>query len=92
MKNQFSRAVGAHEERKLKARRQSLKSIWFGLGMFGLVGWSVAVPTLLGAWLGAKLDQHYPGPHSYTLALLLIGLAVGLVNAWHWINAESQES
>ena len=29
--------------------------------MMGLIGWSVAVPTLLGAALGIWLDKHHPG-------------------------------
>jgi predicted F0F1-ATPase subunit len=34
--------------------------VWFGLGMMGLIGWSVAVPTLLGAALGLWLDSRHP--------------------------------
>ena len=44
-----------------RRRRQRRAGVWFGLGMMGLIGWSVAVPTLLGAALGLWLDQHYPG-------------------------------
>jgi F-type H+-transporting ATPase subunit beta len=54
--------VGAKAARKLKARKQPGPPVWFGLGMMGLIGWSVAVPTLLGAALGLWLDQRYPGP------------------------------
>ena len=57
--------IGAQAERKLKARR-SKQGVWFGLGMMGLVGWSVVVPTLLGAALGNWLDGHYAGGHSWT--------------------------
>ena len=39
----FSRQVGAQAARKLKARRLAPKSVWFGLGMSGLVGWSVTL-------------------------------------------------
>ena len=45
----FSRQVGAQAARKLKARREAPRSVWFGLGMSGLVGWSVTIPTLIGA-------------------------------------------
>ena len=48
----FSRQVGAQAARKLKAQRGATKSVWFGLGMSGLVGWSVTIPTLIGAALG----------------------------------------
>ena len=42
--------------------------------MSGLIGWSVAVPTLLGAMLGLWLDRRHPGAHSWTLMLLVVGL------------------
>jgi ATP synthase protein I len=49
----FAAQVGAKASRKLKARRNSAPGVWFGLGMMGLIGWSVVVPTLLGAALGS---------------------------------------
>ena len=67
----FSRQVGAQAARKLKAQRGAKKSIWFGLGMSGLIGWSVTVPTLIGAALGIWVDKHYPSKFSWTLMLLL---------------------
>jgi len=82
--------VGAKAARKLKARRNSAQGVWFGLGMMGLVGWSVVVPTLLGAALGLWLDEHRPGKHAWTLALMMAGLTVGCLNAWHWVAKEDQ--
>ena len=82
--------VGAKAARKLKARRNATPGVWSGLGMMGLVGWSVAVPTLLGAALGLWLDKHYPGKHAWTLALLVAGLAIGCLNAWHWVAREGE--
>src|ERR1035438_10527398 len=70
----FSREVGAKAARKLKARRNPTQGVWLGLGMMGLIGWSVVVPTLLGAALGIWLDNRHPGKHSWTLALLVAGL------------------
>ncbi|MEO8362631.1 MAG: AtpZ/AtpI family protein [Vicinamibacteria bacterium] len=83
--------IGAKAARKLKARRNSAEGVWFGLGMMGLVGWSVVVPTLLGAALGFWLDKHHPGKHAWTLALLMAGLVVGCLNAWHWVEKEQME-
>ncbi|MGC2458093.1 MAG: AtpZ/AtpI family protein [Gallionellaceae bacterium] len=88
---EFIRQVGAKETRKLKAQRKVTQTVWFGLGMMGLVGWSVAVPTLLGAALGIWLDKRYPGIHSWTLTLLIIGLIIGCLNAWHWVAREDRE-
>ena len=86
----FSRQVGVQAARKLKARRHSTPGVWFGLGMMGLVGWSVVVPTLLGAALGIWLDKHHPGTHPWTLALLVLGLITGCVNAWYWVAKEEK--
>ncbi|MDD2732886.1 MAG: AtpZ/AtpI family protein [Desulfuromonadaceae bacterium] len=86
----FSDQVGDKVSRKLKARRNSSAGVWFGLGMMGLIGWSVVVPTLLGAALGIWLDKQHPGAHSWTLALLVVGLAIGCINAWHWVDKEDR--
>lgn len=87
----FIREVGEKETRKLKAQGKVMRTVWSGLGMMGLVGWSVAVPTLLGAALGIWLDKRYPGVHSWTLTLLIAGLIIGCLNAWHWVSRENQE-
>ena len=82
--------VGAKAARKLRAQRHVTRTVWFGLGMMGLIGWSVAIPTLIGALLGLWLDQRYPGSRSWTLALLVVGLAIGCFNAWHWVTKEDK--
>jgi ATP synthase protein I len=87
----FAGQVGAKAARKLKAQRNPTPGVWFGLGMMGLIGWSVVVPTLLGAALGIWLDKHHAGTHSWTLALLVAGLAIGCLNAWHWVAREDRE-
>ncbi len=87
----FSRQVGAQAARKLKARRHAPKSVWFGLGMSGLVGWSVTIPTLIGAALGIWVDKRYPSHYSWTLMLLFMGLIIGCTNAWLWVQSEIKE-
>jgi ATP synthase protein I len=86
----FAAHIGAKAARKLAARRRATPDVWFGLGMMGLIGWSVVVPTLLGAAIGLWLDRRHPGTHSWTLALLMAGLAIGCVNAWHWVSREGE--
>ncbi len=81
----FAERIGSKAARKLKARRNPSPGVWFGLGMMGLIGWSVVVPTLLGAALGIWLDKHHPGNHPWTLALLVAGLTLGSLNAWRWV-------
>lgn len=82
--------IGRKAARRVKAGQERRRSVWFGLGMFGLVGWSVAVPTLLGAVVGAWLDRQIPGQTSWTLTLLIAGVVIGCLNAWRWISDEGE--
>jgi len=84
----FSNAVNVREQRKLRARNRKTDEVWFGLGMFGVVGWAVAVPTVLGIFLGVWIDLKWPATYSWTLMLLMIGLIVGCLNAWFWVNRQ----
>ncbi len=89
-KKEFRQLVRSKETQKVKEKEKSKRGLLSGLGMFGLVGWSVAVPTLLGAFLGVWLDKHFPGKHSWTLTFLLIGLIAGCISAWHWLSTEDK--
>jgi ATP synthase protein I len=86
----FHDKVARKVARKLKMQRDGPQGVWFGLGMSGLIGWSVAVPTLAGALFGVWLDRYHPGSHSWTLSFLVIGLAVGSFNAWHWLAQQDK--
>ena len=87
----FSKQIGEKEKRKLKALRDNKKSVWSGLGMMGMVGWSVAVPALMGAALGIWLDKIYPESFSWTLTFLILGLCIGCLIAWYWVDKEDKE-
>jgi ATP synthase protein I len=84
-------SVGRKAERKLRARRAGRRGVWFGLGMFGLVGWAVALPSVAGVALGLWLDARFPTRVSWTLTLLLSGILLGALNAWHWVKRESRD-
>jgi len=87
----WTREVAQKEARKQKARKEKDRSLWFGLGMFGLVGWSVAVPALIGIAVGVWIDSSGSSPYSWTLMLLFIGVALGCLNAWYWVKRESRD-
>ncbi len=89
-KNNFVENIGVKATRKLNAKRDPTQGVWFGLGMMGLVGWSIVVPTLMGAGIGLWLDSEASGKRSWTLALLVAGLAIGCLNAWHWVSKEDR--
>lgn len=83
--------IGLKATRKIRAQRRGrADNAWFGLGMMGLIGWSIVVPTLLGTALGLWLDKNHPAAHSWTLSLLVAGLMLGCFNAWAWISKEGK--
>ncbi len=85
----MTRDIGRKAVRKQKARRfKEEHSLWFGLGMFGLVGWSVAIPTLISLALGIWLDSRLEDRFSWTLMFLFIGIVLGCINAWYWVSRE----
>lgn len=88
MDRNFSEKVGDKERRKLRARRKAGHGIWFGLGTFGVVGWSIVIPVVVGIFIGIWIDLNWPGPYSWTLMLLVLGLVIGCANAWFWIQRE----
>lgn len=87
----FRRQVSEKESRKLKAKQSDKQSALQGFGVFGLIGWSIAVPTVLLTLLGLWLDENTAGERSYTLALLIAGLAIGCLNAWYWMTRKMEE-
>lgn len=89
---ELRQTINTKETRKLSAREDRADHTWFGLGMFGLVGWSVAVPTVLGIAVGIWIDSKWPGQISWTLTFLGAGLLVGCLMAWSWVKKESRGS
>ena len=88
---EVTEAVGRKAARKLRARRTGRRDVWFGLGLFGLVGWAVALPTVAGVALGLWLDARFPSRVSWTLSLLFLGALLGSLNAWYWVKRESRD-
>lgn len=87
---EFESAVGSREKRILKARRGEDRGALFWVGMFGLVGWSVALPTLAGICAGICMDRRWPSHVSWTLTMMFVGLVLGCLTAWHWVRRESR--
>ena len=87
-REEYLKKLSSDEKRKVRSLKQPSGRILSGFSLFGLIGWSIAVPTVIGALLGSWLDQHHPGPYSWTLSLLVAGLTLGCFNAWNWLNQE----
>lgn len=87
----LARKVAEKSARKLKSRRNASQKAWFGLGMMGLVGWSVAIPTLIGIFVGVWIDSTGKSRYSWTFMLLIAGIVIGCLNAWHWLSKEEKD-
>lgn len=87
----LARRIAQRAASRRRARRQRGRGAWFGLGMYGMVGWSIAVPTVLGALIGLWIDTRWPSRYSWTLMLMVAGLLIGCWNAWFWVSLEQRE-
>ena len=85
-----STEIHQRAKRLERMRQKKTASPLTGLSAFGVIGWTVAVPTVAGAFLGRWLNQHYPQSFSWTLALIMAGLVLGIIYAWEWI-AQAQK-
>lgn len=75
--------------RRLKAARDNPgPSPLRGVGTFGMIGWSIAVPTVGGAFLGLWLDRVAAQDFSWTIALILAGVVLGSLIAGAWVGKE----
>jgi ATP synthase protein I len=88
IKQGFIKKIEKKEKRKLRARGKKYQAIWFGMGLFGVIGWSVMVPTVVGIAVGIWADKRWPGQISWTLTFLFAGIILGCLNAWYWVEKE----
>lgn len=80
------RKVGAEQDRMVRARQHTNWN-WTSIAILG-VGWSVAVPTLVGVAIGVWIDHRWPSRFSWTLMLLFGGLALGCLSAWSRVKGD----
>ncbi len=85
LEDEFEVRVRRQRELIEKGRLEKGQSFWKYVGLIGVVGWSVVVPMALGVLLGWWL---FGTGSKWTLALLLLGLCLGCVNAWRMITKE----
>lgn len=74
------------QKQSARARRRETTSWWHGLGLFGVVGWMIVTPTLIGVAMGRLIDSHFNTGISCTLTLLLLGVVLGCGTAWRTIK------
>ena len=84
--DRFANKVAKKETLRIRGLKHKDETVWFGLGMFGIVGWAVALPTLIGIALGLWIDRTWPSQYSWALMFLIIGVVIGSINAAYWVR------
>ena len=81
VKHSLDRDVG-----RLRRREPAAESFWRSLWVLGAVGWAIALPTAVGAWLGHRLDLRLDSGVRFTLMCLVAGVMLGSVVAWRVVR------
>ncbi len=81
----FLQELRTRRERHEKDVRERDESFWSSVGMMGTIGWSVAMPTALGALAGRWLDGRVDSGHVFVVFFMLVGLGMGCYVAWRQV-------
>jgi len=82
----FAREVGRRRALRRKHEREGDASFWSSVGMMGTIGWTVSLPTALGALFGRWLDGRLEAGHVFMVFFMLVGLGAGCFTAWRNIT------
>jgi len=76
------------ERRTAAGRDDPEPSLARRFGQIGVLGWMIVGPTLLGLYLGRKLDHWLQTGLMFSAALLMVGAALGLWIAFRWMHEQ----
>lgn len=65
---------------------QKKKGFFRYLSRVAIAGWLFVIPVIAGAYLGRYLDGKFAGGISWTITLIIIGVAAGAYNVWYFIG------
>lgn len=88
---ELARQVGLREERMVRRQKEGAPNFWRAVALAGMIGWTVVLPILGGVAAGLWIDSRLPSRFSWTLMLLVAGLGIGCVAAWHRIKQAQED-
>jgi ATP synthase protein I len=90
MKNRMSRFSKNVEEsaKEVKEAEKQKGRLWHYASVIGIAGWLFAIPVVAGAYLGRYLDKKLEVSISWTITLIIIGMAIGAYNVWYFYFRE----
>jgi len=71
--------------RQLKKARNEKSGFLHYASLIGVGGWLFALPVVAGAYLGNYLDKETHGGISWSLTLIMLGVAAGVFNIWYFL-------
>jgi ATP synthase protein I len=81
------KAARQRGERQIRWLREGDPSVARRLAQIGVLGWMIVVPMLIGLFAGRWLDQTFNSGLFCTAPLLMLGLALGCLSAWKWMES-----
>lgn len=82
-KNSFEEEIGKKASWIKKWRKKGI--LWETVIIIGAIGWMVALPMVIGGYLGGYLDKTLKtdmGGTSWTISLIILGLFIALYSVW----------
>lgn len=82
-KNSFEEEIGKKASWIKKWRKKGI--LWETVIIIGAIGWMVALPMVIGGYLGTYLDKNVEsdmGGISWTISLIALGLFIALYSVW----------
>ncbi len=83
--NKEYKIVAAEEQKKKQLQ-------FFGLGMATEIGYSIAVPVVLGALIGVWLDIRFQSKPKFTLSGIFTGIFLSFVNLYKIVQNITRKS
>jgi ATP synthase protein I len=80
-------------DREEERGKEEVRHAW-GISFlrFGIIGFIIITPTLIGAILGMFLDAAIPGMLPWSVVLMILGIACGFYISWSWLVKEIRRS
>lgn len=66
--------------------KRSRHSLGIGYTKYGIVGFIIIIPAIIGAVIGNRIDA--PESNTWTITLLAAGFLIGVISASIWIRKE----
>ena len=87
LNNNEKKSFEEHIDRKASWMKKWRKKgiVWETVVVVGAIGWMVALPMVIGGYLGNYLDRHTQvgaGALSWTVTFIILGLFVALYSVW----------